>query len=468
MSGVLQDAPASRSLEALASLLPAGASDQSFAALGLTAQQVLELLVDLEDELGFAFEERDLAPENLASPAALAAVADARLTALPRRKEGRYLQVTSEFLPHVSGPARNIQAVCEQVGEWFDFEVCTFDLDRGLPPRDIQQGIPVSRFSVPRFVDLMRLRRRCARLSAWEGCRPERDGNYGVASSRVFQAIQADPADGIVSWFYSGILAHDLVELFPSRKWLLIPSFFQPPGPRFGGPPYWDPARVHRMLVFQEADYRKAREWGMPRGKVVWAPCPVDTRVFQPMPVERDRDTLLYVGRLTPNKGLVPFLETFRWMVQRRPLLRLRIVADLASPSPIERKETARLQRKIAELELVGRVDLAGKREGEELVREYSGHGIHILPSIGDFYSTVTAEALACGMTCVNLELPSYEWQRRRDGSEPLVHLCATLPEMGRTILRLLEAGDLPDHRDYMVRHLSWEVHRDAYRDFFR
>ena len=453
-------------VETLARLLPATSAD--FAGMGIDTQRVLELLVDLEDELGIAFEERDLTPENLASPHALAAVADAHLAARPRRKEGRYLHITSEFLPHVSGPARNIQAVCEQVGEWFDFEVCALDLDRGLAPRDVQQGIAVSRFSVPRFVDLMRLRRRTARLAAWEGCDPERDANYAVASSRIFQAIQSDGADGLVSWFYSGILAHDLAELFPSRKWLLIPSFFQPPGPRFGRVPYWDPKRVHRMLVFQEGDSRRAIEWGMPREKVTWAPCPTDTNVFRPLGIERDRDTLLYVGRLTPNKGLVPFLGTFREMLRRRPSLRLRIVADLASPSPIERRETARLQKKIAELELADRIEFAGRREGEDLVRELSAHAIHVLPSIGDFYSTVTAEALACGMTCVNLELPSYEWQRRRDGSEPLVHLCSTLPEMGRTILRLLEASELPDHREYMVRHLSWEVHRDAYRDFFR
>lgn len=452
-------------VDVLARLLPA--TNHDFAVMGIDTQRVLALLVDLEDELGIAFEERDLTPQNLASPAALAAVADAHLAAWPRRKEGRYLHITSEFLPHVSGPARNIQAVCEQVGEWFDFEVFTFDLDRGLPPHDVQQGISVSRFSVPRFVDLLRLRRRTAQLSA-NGCTPEADGNYGVRSSQLFRTIQADEADGIVSWFYSGILAHDLVELFPSRKWLLIPSFFQPPGPRFGGPPYWDPKRVHRMLLFQEGDYRKALEWGMPREKVTWAPCPTDTGIFRPMRVERERDTLLYVGRLTPNKGLVAFLETFGWMAERRPSLRLRIIADLASPSPIERRETQRLQRRLAELGLADRVELAGRSEGEELVREYSGHAIHVLPSIADFYSTVTAEALACGMTCVNLELPSYEWQRRRDGSEPLVHLCSTLPEMGRTILRLLDAGELPDHRDYMVRHLSWEVHRDVYRDLFR
>jgi glycosyltransferase involved in cell wall biosynthesis len=449
-------------VHALGRLLPSGAAGFDFAALGVSTQQVLELLVDLEDELEIAFEERDLTPENLRSPSALAALAEARVAALPRRKSARYVHVLSEFLPHVSGPARNVQAVCEQLGDSLDFEVYTFDLDRGLPAHDVQAGLAVSRFAVPRFVDLMRLRRRAARLTA-----AEEDGNYGIPSSQIFHALQADSADGIVSWFYSGILAHDLVELFPSRRWLLIPSFFQPPGPRFGSPAYWDPERVQRMLLFQEADYRRALEWGMPRDKVVLAPCPVDTEVFRPLGLERDEDTLLYVGRLTPNKGLVPFLETFQAMLLQRPSLRLRIIADLASPAPIERREVERLRRKIAALELTDRVELAGRRDGEALVREFASHRIHVLPSIADFYSTVTAEALACGMTCVNLELPSYEWQRRRDGSEPLVHLCPTLPEMGRTILRLLAAGELPDHCDYMQRHLSWEAHRDVYRDFF-
>jgi hypothetical protein len=109
---------------------------------------------------------------------------------------------------------------------------------------------------------------------------------------------------------------------------------------------------------------------------------------------------------------------------------------------------------------------LAGRRDGEALVREMSTHAIHLLPSIGDFYSTVTLEALACGMTCVNLDRPYYEWQRRLDDGQPLVHLCADLRVLGQTILDLLARDELTSHRDYVVHHMSWEALHDVYLDF--
>lgn len=432
---------------------------------GLAEDALLPVLLAVEDDLGVALENEDLRPDRMRSPAALADLFAARRAArgpAPRR----IVHVTSEFLPHVSGPARNIWSLCHHLADGFDHVVYSFDLSRDLPDRDVRDGVKVSRFAIPRFTDLLRLRRRTERMAGHPELDPEVDANLDMPSSDVLRELARSGADAIVSRFYAGILGRELVDFFPSKRWLLVPSFFQPPGSRQAGTAWWDPARADKVMFYQELDVARALDYGMRPDQLTWAPMPIETDEFRPLGGERDRETLLYVGRLTRNKGVVAFLEVFRRMVEVRPSLRFRIVADLDSPSPIEQAEARRLRETVERLDLADRVILAGRLEGEDLVRAYSTHAIHVLPSIGDCYSKVTAEALACGMNCVNLELPGYEWQRAVDGGEPLVHLVSDLDELGRTVLDLLERDELPSHRDYVVRTMGWEALKDAYVEF--
>ena len=437
-----------------------------FDELGFGPREVLELVAGLEDALGVRLANEDLGPASLRSAGSLRELFAGRLAGAEARRKKRFALLTSEFLPHLSGPQRAICDLHEQLRPWLDFEVYTFDLGRGLAAREVTRGIPVTRFAVPRATDLLRLRRRF-RLVAQAGLRAEEVCRYDLPSTSLFADLRRADPDGIVSFFYSGILAQEVMDFFPSREWLLIPFFFQAPRGREGDASWWDLRRVDKLLLFQERDWQAAFDHGVPAEKLGRLPFPVDTDRFRPSGATRDPDTLLYVGRLTANKGIRAFLETFRWMRSKRPSLRLRLVADLASPSPVEQRERERLQAAVRGLGLAPHVEFAGRKEGEALVEEYSRHQIHVLPSIGDCYSFVTMEALACGMTCVNLDNPAYDWQRRRDGGHPLVHLCPTLPAMGQTILRLLERGGGIDHRDYMVANLSWSRWRDEYRRFF-
>ena len=448
--------------------LPAPPSwfDSPFGVLGVTADGVCGLLADLEDALGVRIENGELRPDTVRSPRTLSALVRSKVQSA-RAVKKRIVHVTSDYLPHLSGTQRQITDICAHLAGPLEHLVFTYDRSRGLPAREVIDEVSVARFAIPGWTDVHRLRRRIAAFEASGADRAEALCNYALESSDLFSALQQSNADAIVTYFYPQVLAQDIVEFFPSRQWLLVPSFFQPPGPRGGDRCWYDARRVDKLLVLQEPDYRLAQEWGIPGRKLTLLPYPVDTDRFRPMPVERDEETLLFVGRLTANKGVRAFLETFRWMVEHRPALRLRLVGDIESSAPVERQEIDRLRAAVDRLGLSDRVEFAGRRTGDDLIAEYSRCRIHVLPSIADFYSYVTAEALACGMTCVNLDLPSYHWQRSRADGGPLVHLCPDLPAMGRTILRLLDSGEFVNHRDYMVAHFSWNRLRDGYRDFF-
>jgi glycosyltransferase involved in cell wall biosynthesis len=440
--------------------------DSPFEVLGVTAEGVCGLLADLEDALGVRVQNSELRPDTVRSPHSLSALVRSK-TPSARAAKKQIVHVTSDYLPHLSGTQRQIADICAQLAGPIEHAVFTYDGSRGLPAREVIDGVSVARFTVPGWTDVHRLRQRVAAFEASGAGRAEALCNYALESSDVFSALQQSHADAIVTYFYPQVLAQNIVEFFPSRQWLLVPSFFQPPGLGASNRCWYDAGRIDKLLVLQEPDYHLARAWGIPDRKLTLLPYPVDTDRFRPMPVERDDDTLLFVGRLTANKGVRAFLETFRWMVEDRPALRLRLVGDIESSAPVEQQELGRLRTAVDQLGLSDRVEFTGRREGDDLIAEYSRCRIHVLPSIADFYSYVTAEALACGMTCVNLDLPSYHWQRSHVDGAPLVHLCPDLPAMGHTILQLLESREFVNHRDHMVAHLSWGALRDGYRAFF-
>jgi glycosyltransferase involved in cell wall biosynthesis/acyl carrier protein len=433
--------------------------------VGVDSTKLLELLSRLEDALEIGIENDDLTKEHMQSPASLACLLGSKLARrAPSRP--RIAHVTPCYLPHVSGPQRLISELCRQLAEWFEFQVYSCDLSADLAPEETIDGVVVRRFRPPRATDFARLRRRVSALAPFSPRNLEQLANYDLPSSGLLRGIQASGARTLVTYFYYRLLSQELVDFFPSKRWVLLPSFFRAPGdPDPINDSWWNPDRADALVLFQHIDHEAALGSGIREEKLRLLPWPIDTELFSPTGEERERDTLLYVGRITARKGIRSFLPVFKGILARRPSLRWRIVGDVTSTVPAERDEVLKLRSAIAALGLAGRVELAGLKHGSDLVREYSRCWIHVLPSVTDCYSFATLEALACGMTCVNLDSRYYAWQRQLHAGQPLVHLCGSLSEMGDTILRLLEAGEPQDHRQYVVETHSWDRWRGAYRD---
>jgi glycosyltransferase involved in cell wall biosynthesis len=132
---------------------------------------------------------------------------------------------------------------------------------------------------------------------------------------------------------------------------------------------------------------------GIPEDKIVFFPNSVDTEVFYPKG-ERLDNTLLFVGRITPDKGLDVLLRSLRH-VKRSVRLTIigpvnknydlnyyRIILDLI------KKETAKGKHKI---EYLGSVDKT------TLIKCYQMASIFILPSIYEPFAVVLLEAMSCG-----------------------------------------------------------------------
>ncbi len=113
---------------------------------------------------------------------------------------------------------------------------------------------------------------------------------------------------------------------------------------------------------------------------------------------------LLYVGRLTRDKGLIELFESLQQILDLP--WDLTVVGDGPMRGQIEM---------LAEQALAGRVRFVGFKQRDELVRYYALADVFIMPTLHDAASIVLSEALAAGLFVVG---------SRYDGSSyDLIHV---------------------------------------------
>lgn len=129
------------------------------------------------------------------------------------------------------------------------------------------------------------------------------------------------------------------------------------------------------------------------------APCglvpnPYDDEVFRLMPeVERSRD-LVFLGRLTPEKGADLVIEALDLLRQSGLTPTFTVIG--AGP------EKGALVSQVARLKLEGQVRFLGQLSGAALAEELNRHRIMTVPSRWDEpYGIVALEGIACGCAIV-------------------------------------------------------------------
>ncbi|MFZ5746842.1 MAG: glycosyltransferase family 4 protein [Pseudomonadota bacterium] len=126
-------------------------------------------------------------------------------------------------------------------------------------------------------------------------------------------------------------------------------------------------------------------ERGVPREKMRLIPYGGRLDRFQPVGApDPNHFTLLFVGGISPRKGIPYLLQAFERF--RHPGKRLRIIG---SPEPGIEDALSRLPR--------DRVEFLGQVPNTELARHYSAADALVLPSIEEGLAMVMGEALACG-----------------------------------------------------------------------
>jgi phosphatidylinositol alpha-mannosyltransferase len=128
----------------------------------------------------------------------------------------------------------------------------------------------------------------------------------------------------------------------------------------------------------------------------------VDHARFRDLGLQREADTVLFVGHVRPEKGLHVLVEAMAHL----PRCRLEVIAAVS----YESKYYAAVKRRAASL-LGGRVRFRENVAADELVEAFNRAGVVVAPSLGlESWNLVLLEAAATGAACVRTDLPGLHW----------------------------------------------------------
>lgn len=149
--------------------------------------------------------------------------------------------------------------------------------------------------------------------------------------------------------------------------------------------------------------------------------------------VPRRVDSLVFVGKVCLKKGVSSLLEALG-LVDRgaHPDLSLTLVGGHAHDDEFQQIESAAAASTVP-------VTIAGRVDGEELVRTYRTSEVFVLPSFFEGLPLVTIEALACGCKVVMTELP---------GVRPWMEAALPGAPVAWVIPPTMVDVDTPDSRD--------------------
>lgn len=160
-------------------------------------------------------------------------------------------------------------------------------------------------------------------------------------------------------------------------------------------------------------------------------PNSVDTDRFIPAPQLPGRRTLIFVGRLEPQKNLLMLVDA---LAQVRPAPRLVVVGDGSQREALIR---AAVQRSV-------NIEMRGVLPHKALPAALQAADVFVLPSLIEGHPKALLEAMSCGLPCVGLDVPGT--------CDVISHeqtglLCPpTAGELAAGLRRALDDADLADY----------------------
>ncbi len=203
----------------------------------------------------------------------------------------------------------------------------------------------------------------------------------------------------------------------------------------------WFYGQAERVYVPTQSTAEGLVASGIDRDKLVDFTRGVDTRQFGPDRGSwwsrrklggKDATILLYVGRLSREKGVPLLAEAFRRAAADRPDLRLAIVGEGPGREEIERLLKGTPHK------------LLGPLTGDDLAAAYASADIFCLPSETETFGQVAVEAAASGLPVITVDRGAAH-ERVVDGETGLVATAGDPASLAEAIGRLADDSELRD-----------------------
>jgi glycosyltransferase involved in cell wall biosynthesis len=232
-----------------------------------------------------------------------------------------------------------------------------------------------------------------------------------------------------------------------------------------------------RTMILNEGMKTEALEQGFRPEQLSWMPNPVNTDVFAPISpagrkelrtklgVPLDACVILYVGRLSPEKGVDILMESFAAVADQVPEALLILVGDGPSRPQLEELRN-RLPLSPRKIMFAGRVD------PEAVAGWMQASDVFSLVSPNEGFPCALVEAMATGLCSVVSDIPG-NTQLIEDGVHGLTAPFANQERTAEALLRLLRHPEErarmgANARSRVVEHYSTEQICKRYEDLFR
>lgn len=240
---------------------------------------------------------------------------------------------------------------------------------------------------------------------------------------------------------------------------------------------HWLRRWAYRVMLLNDGMVDEALAEGFERQQLLWMPNPVDVHDFAPcseaekrrlreqFAVPEEARVVVYVGRLSPEKGVDLLIESFAPVAHRNPGSLLVLVGDGAQRKELEAL-AKQLQLTPAQIRFAGRVDPL-------TVRKWLQAGdIFSLVSPSEGFPCAVVEAMSVGLASVVSHIPA-NTQLIDQGEQGLLAPFGDREQIGAALEQLLNdrAASLrmgTEARKRVIERYSTEKVLDRYEDLFR
>jgi glycosyltransferase involved in cell wall biosynthesis len=135
---------------------------------------------------------------------------------------------------------------------------------------------------------------------------------------------------------------------------------------------------------------------GLDSDRIIVLPNGIDTEAFSPSKREKQSDLILFVGRISFDKGLHILLRSLALLEKPTHLV-------IIGPPDWNKTYFETVMRLIQDENKKGhhRVTYLGERDPSDLIKWYRKASMLVLPSLGEAFGMVNLEALSCGTPVV-------------------------------------------------------------------
>ncbi len=154
---------------------------------------------------------------------------------------------------------------------------------------------------------------------------------------------------------------------------------------------------------------------------------------------ETQKNKIVYVGRMSPSKGVDTLLEAMPLILSRFPDLKLQLIGG-----KIEGEEIADYKKKCKSLKITSSISFVGNKSKEYVLKEFSTAYLTVVPSIVEAFGFVVIESFSVKTPVIGSNTSGIA-EIIRDGKDGLLFEPQNPSDLAKKIIYLLENKKMRD-----------------------